>query len=77
MTFSLGSEYTLRVGGAGLAARLGIKRGVDVEGTSGMTSGLGFRWLTGSSPWGMDYSFMPFGSFGSVHAFSLTFCLGR
>jgi len=44
-----------------------------VPGAPGVSAGLGFRWLVGRVPWGMDYAFVPWGVFGGEHAVSLTF----
>lgn len=72
--FSLraGMEYRVVHGAVSAAVRAGWKQEVEVPGAPGISSGIGFRWRMGRLPWGMDYAFIPWGVFGSVHAISLT-----
>jgi hypothetical protein len=71
---NLGAEYRQRFGRLlSLAPRVGYKtnqKGMD--GLSGLTSGLGFRWKDIT----VDYGWVPFGDLGNTHRISLTYFWG-
>ena len=67
----IGSEYQIRMNTVIFAVRAGWKEDIEVLRAPGLAGGFGFRWLMGSTPWGMDYAFVPWGVFGDLHAVAL------
>ncbi len=72
LAFRVGSEYQVRFNKVGVAIRGGWKQEVEVPEAIGISTGVGFRWFLGRTPWGVDYAFVPWGIFGNLHAISLT-----
>jgi hypothetical protein len=67
-----GGEYRVVVGSVAIALRGGWRQDLSDTGASGISAGLGFRWLSKLVPWGLDYAYVPMGAFGTRHAVSLT-----
>jgi len=67
-----GLEYRVQFSRVGVAIRGGWKQENEVPGAPGVSAGIGFRWLIGRLPWGMDYAYVPWGVFGGEHAVSMT-----
>ncbi len=72
LVIKTGIEYRLRLAQLMFALRGGWKQENDTPGAPGLTGGVGFRWLMGRTPWGLDYAYIPWGVFGGIHAASVT-----
>ncbi len=69
-----GAEYVIKQNGHRLALRAGFMQDAFINDLGGMTAGVGVKTAPMSGIlYGLDYSYVPFGFFGAVHQFSVTF----
>jgi len=69
---AVGGEYRIAFGSLAFAFRGGYREELSGTGASGISAGIGFRWLGRRAPWGLDYAVVPMGTLGTRHAVSLT-----